>query len=214
MSETRRLGSRDQQRIVYQLASILLGYPDHELRAGLGGLRPALAALPKPLGAPLGELADHLERSDPIVLQSEYVETFDLRRRCCPYLTYYAYGDTRKRGQALLAFKHAYRRAGLVLDEGELPDHLCVVLEFAATTDLAAGRQLLLDHRAGLELLALALREAGSPYSKALGVVTATLPRLRGDEQAAIRRLVAEGPPEEEVGLQPFAPPDYMGARR
>ncbi|GLB64437.1 hypothetical protein NCCP2495_23160 [Dietzia sp. NCCP-2495] len=31
-------------------------------------------------------------------LQAEHVETFDLRRRCCPYLTYYRFGDTRKRG--------------------------------------------------------------------------------------------------------------------
>jgi nitrate reductase delta subunit len=196
------------------VASVLLGYPDAALRARLPELAVAVAALPPQAGGSLGELVGHLGRSDPIVLEQKYVETFDLRRRCSLYLTYYAYGDTRKRGQALLAFKHAYRKAGLVLDEGELPDHLSVVLEFAATADLKAGRQLLLDHRAGLELLALALREARSPYVAAVTAVTATLPRLRGDEQAAVRRLVAEGPPEEEVGLEPFAPPEYMGARR
>jgi nitrate reductase delta subunit len=38
--------------------------------------------------------------------------------------------------------------------------------------------------------------------------VTATLPPLRGDEQDAVRRLVLEGPPEEEVGLAPFATPE------
>ena len=31
----------------------------------------------------------------------------------CLHLTYYAYGDTRKRGMALLRFKHAYRNAGV-----------------------------------------------------------------------------------------------------
>ena len=44
--------------------------------------------------------------------QADYVETFDLRRRCCLYLTYYTYGDTRKRGMALLQFKHLYRGPG------------------------------------------------------------------------------------------------------
>jgi nitrate reductase delta subunit len=31
-----------------------------------------------------------------------YVQTFDLRRRCALYLTYYRYGDTRKRGMAMI----------------------------------------------------------------------------------------------------------------
>jgi nitrate reductase delta subunit len=88
-----------------------------------------------------------------------------------------------------------------------------VVLEFAATTDLEAGRRLLLEHRAGLELLRLSLVDAGSPWAGALRAVTASLPALRGDEREAVARLAAEGPPGEDVGLEPFAPPDYMGAR-
>jgi nitrate reductase molybdenum cofactor assembly chaperone NarJ/NarW len=32
----------------------------------------------------------------------------------------------------------------------------------------------------------------------------ATFPRLRGDERDAVRRLAADGPPEEEVGLAPY----------
>jgi len=38
---------------------------------------------------------------------------------------------------------------------------------------------------------------------------TATLPPLDGDERDAVRRLAAEGPPEEEVGLAPFAAPQF-----
>ena len=112
---------------------------------------------------------------------------------------------------ALLAFKNAYRRAGLELGPGELPDHLAVVLEFAATADPEAGRQLLLDHRAGIELLRLALDESGSPYAHVLQAVTRD-PAARCAATSARRsaRLAAEGPPAEEVGLAPFAPPEYM----
>ena len=39
--------------------------------------------------------------------------------------------------------------------------------------------------------------------------VCATLPPLRGEERDAVRRLAAEGPPEEEVGLAPFATPEF-----
>ena len=45
--------------------------------------------------------------------RAHYVETFDLRRRASLYLTYYAHGDTRERGMALLRLKKLYRAAGL-----------------------------------------------------------------------------------------------------
>ena len=144
-----------------------------------------------------------------VALQADYVETFDTRRRCNLFLTYFAHGDTRKRGMALLRFKQTYLSAGFELADTELPDHLCVVLEFAATVDHEAGRQLMLDHRAGLELLRLSLRDLSSPWTPLVDTVTATLPPLRGEERDAVRRLAAEGPPEEEVGLAPFAAPQF-----
>ncbi|HEY0638611.1 MAG TPA: nitrate reductase molybdenum cofactor assembly chaperone [Pseudonocardiaceae bacterium] len=200
--------------LVHLVAGRALGYPDEELLVTLPALRAALAEVPEPVRGHLTTLLDHLGTEPPTALAADYVSTFDLRRRCCLYLTYYAYGDTRKRGIALLGFKHAYRAAGLELGPGELPDHLCVLLEFSATGDLDAGRRLLIEHRAGLELLRLALLDARSPYAAALIAVSATLPPLRGDDRAAVAKLAAEGPPGEDVGLEPFAPPDYMGARR
>jgi nitrate reductase molybdenum cofactor assembly chaperone NarJ/NarW len=103
-------------------------------------------------------------------------------------------------------------RSGYVLDDTELPDHLCVVLEYAATVDREAGRALILDNRAGVELLRLSLRDAGSPWASVVEAVTATLPPLRGDEWDAVRRLASEGPPEEEVGLAPFATPELSAS--
>lgn len=75
------------------------------------------------------------------------------------HLTYFAYGDTRRRGVALVEFKQAYRKAGVEWDEaeGELPDHLCAVLQFGATLDADGAWKLLNDHRAGIEMLRLAL---------------------------------------------------------
>jgi nitrate reductase molybdenum cofactor assembly chaperone len=188
----------------WQAASLLIGYPDERLIAQCPLLRRAVAGLPADVAVPLSRFLDHLDATPLPDLAAGYVDTFDHRKRCCLYLTYYAYGDTRKRGMALLRFKHAYQAAGLLLDEGELPDHLSVVLEFAATGDADAGRRLLSEHRAGLELLRLALADASSPWSDVLDAVSATLPPLRGRHRDAVARLAAEGPPEEEVGLAPF----------
>ena len=199
----------DQLTIVRQSVSLLLDYPDEALLARTALILSAAERLPDSVGGPIRAFLDHL-RSTPLPqLQAEYVETFDNRRRCNLFLTYFAHGDTRKRGMALLRFKQTYLRAGFELDDGELPDHLCVVLEFAATVDHELGRGLMLDHRAGLELLRLSLRDLGSPWAGLVDAVTATLPPLRGDERDAVRRLAAEGPPEEEVGLAPFAAPQF-----
>ncbi|MCP9949606.1 nitrate reductase molybdenum cofactor assembly chaperone [Actinomadura madurae] len=193
-----------QLAAAWQVASLLLGYPDEELLGRRPLLRRAVAGLPAPVAEPLGRVLDHLDATAPQDLAADYVATFDHRKRCCLYLTYYAYGDTRKRGMALLRFKQAYDAAGLVLDGGELPDHLAVVLEFAATGDLVQGRRLLLEHRAGLELLRLSLTESGSPWAPVLDAIAATLPPLTGRTEEAVARLIAEGPPEEEVGLAPY----------
>lgn len=215
-----RAGASRDHAVVHRVAALLLEYPTPELVEMLPRLREAVGSLPPTLGAPLAGLVDHLESEPLTALQARYVETFDLRRRCSLYLSYYAYGDTRKRGLALVTFKQAYRAVGFELTEDELPDHLGVVLEFAATGGTPAqeaGIRLLLEHRAGLELLRLALLDTGSPYAAAVVAVCATLPPLEGDEHVAVARLAAEGPPGEEVGLEPFAPPSYLpatGARR
>jgi nitrate reductase molybdenum cofactor assembly chaperone NarJ/NarW len=197
-----------QLTVAWQTASLLLGYPDEALLGRLGLLREAARSLPAAVGEPLDGFVGHLSRTPFGRLQEDYVETFDTRRRCNLFLTYFAHGDTRKRGMALLRFKQAYLRSGFVLDDTELPDHLCVVLEYAATVDQDLGRRLLLDHRAGLELLRLSLQDLGSPWGPVLESVSRTLPPLRGDERDAVRRLAAEGPPEEEVGLTPYPTAD------
>ena len=199
----------EQLTVVWQSVSLLLDYPDEALLGRGELLRSASQTLPPAVGESLLGFLDHLESTPLPGLQADYVETFDTRRRCNLFLTYFAHGDTRKRGMALLRFKQTYLSAGFELADSELPDHLCVVLEFAATVDHAAGRQLMLDHRAGLELLRLSLRDLSSPWALLIDAVTATLPPLRGDERDAVRRLAAEGPPEEEVGLAPFAQPEF-----
>jgi len=207
----------DQLTATWQSASLLLGYPDQRLRQQLPVVREATGILPDSLGRPLLGVVDHLSRTDLGSLQEAYVDTFDSRRRCNLFLTYFVHGDTRKRGLALLRFKQTYLRSGFVLDAhpelgAELPDHLCVVLEYAATVDQQLGWRLLLDHRAGLELLRLSLREQESPWAGAVEAVTATFPPIRGDEWDAVRALAAEGPPAEEVGLSPYGAPAFDAA--
>lgn len=196
--------------VAHRVAALLLEYPGPELLGLVPSLRAAVAELPPRLGEPLARTLDHVTGTPPTDLAAQYVETFDLRRRCSLYLTYYAYGDTRRRGVALVEFKQAYRAAGLEPADDELPDHLAVLLEFTSATDAAAresGMRLLLAHRAGLELLRLALVDSASPWVGAVEAVCATLPALDGDDRTAVARLAAQGPPGEDVGLDPTLVP-------
>ncbi|MEU8817069.1 nitrate reductase molybdenum cofactor assembly chaperone [Actinoplanes sp. NPDC048796] len=180
----------------FQLASLLLTYPDEELLAAAPELRAAAAG-----NEPITAFLDWLLGTPLIDCQRHYVQTFDLRRRSGLYLTYYLHGDTRKRGMALLVLKQRYRAHGLTLAGGELPDLLPVVLEFAAVAGPGDGEAPLRQHRQGLELLRSALSESGSPYRELLEAVCAILPPLTGDDLAAITALAVDGPPVESVGV-------------
>jgi nitrate reductase delta subunit len=201
--------SPEQLTAAWQSASLLLSYPDETLLGQLDLIRAACRELPPGIARRLCQFVAHVEATPLELSQIDYVDIFDTSRRCSLFLTYFAHGDTRKRGTALLRFKQAYLRSGFVLDDSELPDHLCVVLEYAATIDHDLGWRLLLDHRAGLELLRISLRDRRSPWMHVLDAVCSTLPTLRGDDHEVMRRLALEGPPEEQVGLSPYGVQPY-----
>ncbi|WIV53228.1 nitrate reductase molybdenum cofactor assembly chaperone [Amycolatopsis nalaikhensis] len=194
----------DRPRL-FDLVSLLLTYPDSRLSGAAGELRAAVGELTDPaVREPLTAFLGWFLATDPIDVEAHYVRTFDLRRRCGLYLTYYLHGDTRKRGIALLTLKQRYRAHGLRLADGELPDLLPVVLEFAAVAGPGDGEAPLRQHRRGLELLRSALRENGSPYAHLLDAVVAALPPLSTADREAVRALAEDGPPVESVGLAPF----------
>ena len=192
----------------YKLASVLLQYPTRALFDGLDELDAAARSAPRAARGHLAAFLAWLRATPPHEVAQHYVETFDLRRRSALYLTYYRHGDTRRRGMALLAFKTAYRAAGLEPAGDELPDYLPVVLDFAAVAP--AGEELLRRHRADLELLRRALREVGTPYARLVDAVCAQLPRLGRRDLLRVRAAEQQGPPAEDVGLEPFAPPGYL----
>jgi nitrate reductase delta subunit len=193
--------------------SLLLGYPNDDLLDQLPILRRAAGTLPAPAGPALDRFVDRLEHTPLETLAADYVDTFDLRRRSCLYLTYYIFGDTRKRGSALVRFTHAYRQAGLDPPAAELPDHLGVVCHFAALAP-TPGMQLLIEHRAVIELLRLALADARSPYVDVLDALRAVLPGPAEADLVRAVELARAGPPAEEVGLEPFGPPEHAGGPR
>jgi nitrate reductase delta subunit len=195
---------------VFRVAALALEYPDAELLAATHSMRDAAQDLPGEAGRLLCAFLDRRDALDGGRVQEEYVATFDFHKRASLHLSYYRDGDRRQRGATLLGLKRRYREAGFEFADGELPDYLPAILEFAALAPGDEADAILDRMRPGIELLRACLHDIDSPYALVLDAVSETLPALTAVELAEARRIAQEGPPDESVGLEPFAPPEVM----
>ncbi|MFJ9821517.1 nitrate reductase molybdenum cofactor assembly chaperone [Streptomyces sp. NPDC101151] len=165
----------NQHCAVHQAASLLLHYPDERWPARRALVIESVGGLPGPAAEALLRFCRRTADLPLLDLAAQYVATFDRSGRCTLHLTHCTDGDTRRRGASLAALKARYRQHGWEPADGELPDHLPAVLEFAARCP-DAGRAVLHEHRGALDLLAAGLAAHGSPYLDVLRAVRATLP--------------------------------------
>ena len=75
-----------------------------------------------------------------------------------------------------------FEKAGLYLAEGEMPDHLPVVLEFASTQPPREARDFLAEMAHILNTIFSALQHRGSRYASVLGALI----ELAGEQAAAV----------------------------
>ena len=194
----------------FKLLSLLLQYPSASLYDARDELTAAIGELPRGRRRDgLARFSGWLARTPLDEAQAAYVETFDFQRRHSLYLSYHTFGDRRQRGMALLALKQRYAAAGLSLHDAELPDYLPVMLE-ACAIEPELGLELVARHREPIELVRSSLHAEGSPWAWLLDAVVDGLPGLTRRQIGKIARLAEQGPPEEEVGLEPFGPPEMM----
>lgn len=198
----------------FRLLSPLLQYPGAETEEAAAEVRRELERLPP--GAARDGIASFLAARAGMAeeeAQAAYVETFDFDRRASLYLTYHSHGDRRQRGIELVRLKRRFAAAGLRLADGELPDYLPALLEFAALAPDGEGAALLAELRAPLELVRARLHERESPWAHLLDALAAALPPLTRAQAERARRLAEEGPPTELVGLDspPVPEPEPVG---
>lgn len=208
----------EQRARTHMLVSLLLDYPDDVWFARLPALRESLPGLPEKLIEAFTTFIDTAEHEGKLEWQRLYVTTFDLKRKCSLYLSYYATGDTRRRGVALVTFLEAYRAAGWEFDSNDLPDFLPAVLEFSALSTSEIAGALIASHREGIEVLRAALEGMDSPWALLIRAITLSLPPIDDRTRERFLDLVNEGPPTETVGLSflghlpPFSPATQNGA--
>ena len=191
-----------QTRYTLRALARLLAYPDDQLRSELGLLVDAIdeeAALPAARRAELRALAIGLQRLDPMEIESRYVETFDRGRATSLHLFEHVHGDSRDRGPAMIDLAQTYEKAGLFLSPEELPDHLCVVLEFASTQPPQVAKSFLGEVAHILNAIFSALLQRESPYT---AVIAAVLERA-GEKPQAVP--ITQDEPMDESWAEPQA---------
>jgi nitrate reductase delta subunit len=180
----------------------LLGYPDAALRGHLGELRDALRAeraLTFGRLAELDALIDRLGSARTLDNEASYVETFDRGRGTALHLFEHVHGDSRDRGPAMIDLIKTYEQAGLFFGEGELPDHLTVVLEYASTQPPEHAQAFLREIAHILQIIFSALLKRQSPYASVLAAVL----DLAGEKAQAVK--LPEEPELDESWEEPAA---------
>lgn len=178
----------------------LLSYPDAELRGHLDAMRDALrseSALGATRLAELDALMHHLGTGDALENEAEFVQLFDRGRSTSLHLFEHVHGDSRDRGPAMIDLTQTYEQAGLFLAEGELPDYLPVVLEFASTQPPKEARAFLGEMAHILSAIFSALVQRGSPYASVLGALL----EIAGEKAQAVK--VTSDAPLDESWAEP-----------
>lgn len=159
---------------IYKVLSVLLEYPNAEMRADVFGLREHAVAsgkLDAERVAELDKFLAYLGSIELTELQAEYVQTFDLTPEHSLHLTHHIFGEEKSRGPALIDLTELYRSHGLAVDGNELPDYLPLILEFVHSIPEDEGTRFLADTGKVLRVLAGNLEKAGSPWLSLLKIV-------------------------------------------
>ncbi|GAB3456520.1 hypothetical protein GCM10027570_38180 [Streptomonospora sediminis] len=198
-------------------ASVLLGPPGARFYERLPLVRRALLELPAITARrALAGFCDHAATAPERELRTDHAQAFDARRRTL-HLLDHTCGDARRRRRVRARIAESYADRGWRVATAERPDHLAVLLEFAACADPERGEWLLVRLRAGLERLHAELvgRSAavGSPYAPVLEAVCATLPPTgHAGADPGVRRGAVAGRPVAE-GPVPDVPRQLGGPR-
>ena len=195
-----------------KLIGALLLYPDRELRAALPELAAALAAepaLPPAHRAGLAEFARSLAALDPYDAEEGYVALFDRTRTLSLHLFEHAFGDSRARGQAMVALGERYRQEGLEPDSRELPDYLPLFLEFLSLLPAAEALPMLKEAAPVLDKVRAGLERRQSGYASPLRALLAIadMPATAVDEAPAEDEFAAMDREWEEAAVT-FGPGD------
>jgi len=154
-----------EHRAIFQDFAALLSYPEAPPAHHAQELASRLTGVSVPAADALSPYIQYLQVTPLARAREHYTRAFDLSPLAVPYLSVYLFGaENPQRGQFMAGFSGAYSESGYD-SGGELPDHLAVVLGYAAVAPEDTWdevQQLCLP--LPLRLMCQSLREGNNPY--------------------------------------------------
>ncbi|MFN3522084.1 MAG: nitrate reductase molybdenum cofactor assembly chaperone [Phenylobacterium sp.] len=188
--------------LTYRALALLLTYPTAETKALVPAALEAIEAeglIAEPVRRALRRLTAELAEKDLYETQEAYVWLFDRTRSLSLNLYEHVHGESRDRGQAMVALLELYRSKGLELSANELPDHLPVFLEFLSTQPEDEAASLLGEAAHVLSAMGERLHKRQSPYRAVFGALACLAGAPADDE--ALAALMQE-PDDDPADLE------------
>ncbi|HTM82861.1 MULTISPECIES: nitrate reductase molybdenum cofactor assembly chaperone [Asticcacaulis] len=183
--------------MTYKGLACLLSYPTEDVKKTVAVVSQVLhqeGLVSTRICKAVDALIAEIEGDDLYDLQERYIGIFDRTRSLSLNLYEHVHGESRERGQAMVALLELYRSRGLELDANELPDFLPVFLEFLSTLTQAEAASFLVEAVHVLEAMAIRLKKRDSRYQAVFDSLVA-LAGVRA-EAAVVAALLAE--PEQD----------------
>ncbi len=181
-----------------KVLAVLFHYPDDAVRDAADELVAAVDEDGLLGGRHRRAVADFIHRlrdGELLAAQADYVETFDRGRARSLYVYEHLHGESRDRGQAMVALNQLYREHGFAISARELPDYLPLFLEFLSQRPLEEALHWLEEIGEVLQVLHARLAARESPYAPLMEILV----RLAGlpPDEAGVRENVAKERPDD-----------------
>ena len=152
----------------YKIFSILLSYPDDELKKSIIFISDILKKENILSNNDLKLMDDfifYIKKNNLLFLQESYVSIFDRQKHFSLYLFEHIHGDSKERGMAMIDLNDLYKKINLeILKQNELPDFIPVFLEYLSLTSKEQASLLLGEIINIITTLRLRLQAIKSSY--------------------------------------------------
>ncbi len=161
-----------------------LTYPCGGFRESLHDLRGSLETRSAGASQALGEFLDATLGFNDNAHAETYTRTFDLAPQCAPYLGVHLFGDQdARRSQLMIGLANEYAKAGFQT-QGELPDHIAVVLQSLRLLPADEVREIVeLCVMPALASMIKQLASTGNPYGHLMTAVSLLANRVASEAQ-------------------------------
>lgn len=149
----------------FLVLSALLQHPEQALIDALPELDDVLRAHSPELQETIAPLLKHLNETDLITLQEQYVMTFDRSRSHSLHLFEHVYGESRDRGPAMVSLMEEYTARGYFIAADEIPDYLPMFLEFLSLLSPEEANDFLGEAIHVPAKIGAKLAESNNPYA-------------------------------------------------